>query len=58
MERKYKTVLLYCDEIKGHLPHQIAMFEELYDAKVLYSYYEYNPFTEKYAYMIEYIKEI
>lgn len=58
MERKYKTVLFYLDEIEGHFPHQIAMFEELYNAKVVYSYYEYNLFTKQYAYMIEYIKEI
>ncbi|HDS3929017.1 TPA: hypothetical protein QHI15_002447 [Staphylococcus aureus] len=54
---KYKTVLLYTDTIENDFHHQILMFEDLYNAKVLYSYYEFNPFKNNYAYIIEYIKE-
>lgn len=54
---KYKTVLLYTDTIENDFYHQILMFEDLYNAKVLYSYYEFNPFHNNYAFIIEYIKE-
>lgn len=55
--KKYKKVILYTDTIENDFHHLILLFEDLYQVKVLYSYYEFNPFHNNYAYIIEYIKE-